>query len=44
MLFINEQLQFYSDVSFGRNYLWKKELTGYFEEEFLFTNIWNKNS
>jgi hypothetical protein len=41
MNFIVEQLQFYSDVSFGRNYLWKKELQNQFEKEFLFHNIWN---
>lgn len=40
MQFINEQLQFYADVSFGRNYLWRRELSQYFSEEFLFANIW----
>ncbi|CAD8103545.1 unnamed protein product [Paramecium sonneborni] len=40
MYFINEQLQFYADVSFGRNYLWKQELEQYFSKDFLFQNIW----
>ncbi|CAD8132784.1 unnamed protein product [Paramecium pentaurelia] len=40
MYFINEQLQFYAHVSFGRNYLWKQELEQYFSKDFLFQNIW----
>ncbi|CAD8068825.1 unnamed protein product [Paramecium sonneborni] len=40
MYFINEQLQFYADVSYGRNYLWKQELEQFFSKDFLFQNIW----
>ena len=41
--YIKEQLTFFSEVSFGRNFLWKKELGAQFEKSFLFRNIWNKN-
>ncbi|CAD8059333.1 unnamed protein product [Paramecium primaurelia] len=43
MYFINEQLQFYADVSYGRNHLWKQELEQYFSKDFLFQNIWQED-
>lgn len=43
--FLISQLQFYSAVSFDRNYLWKKEITknNNFPKEYLLKNIWNKD-
>lgn len=43
MNFIIEQMQFYADVSFNRNYTWKKELEPQFKKEYLFDNIWKDN-
>lgn len=40
-MYIIEQLTFFSEVAYGRNFLWKKELGAQFEKSFLFRNIWN---
>ncbi|CAK81479.1 unnamed protein product (macronuclear) [Paramecium tetraurelia] len=36
-----ELLQFFSEVSYGRNYLWQAELSPLFEKEILINQIWN---
>ncbi|CAD8131502.1 unnamed protein product [Paramecium pentaurelia] len=38
-----ELLQFFSEVSYGRNYLWQAELSPLFEKDILINQIWNPN-
>jgi hypothetical protein len=43
LMFMQEQLQFYSEVSFGRNFVWREEITRQFPQDFLFRGIWKDN-
>ncbi|EGR27735.1 MIR domain protein [Ichthyophthirius multifiliis] len=40
---ISQQLIFYSNLSKGRNFLWKQELQGQFRKDLLFKQIWVNN-
>jgi len=35
-------LKFFSELSFGRNFLWKEQLKDAIPEEYLYKNIWKE--
>lgn len=39
---MSEQLTFFSQLSYGRNFLWKKELIPHFSNNYLLQNFWNE--
>ncbi|KAL4462524.1 hypothetical protein ABPG74_000354 [Tetrahymena malaccensis] len=39
---VSEQLKFYSELSYGRNFLWRKELIAHFSNYYLLQNIWSQ--
>ena len=40
--FLEEQLNLYSDLAVGRNYLWKTFLESRFPQDYVFKAIWNQ--
>ncbi|EGR32737.1 MIR domain protein [Ichthyophthirius multifiliis] len=39
---VSEQIRFFSELSFGRNFLWCKELIPHFSNHYLLENIWSQ--